>query len=69
MSVRKVAESSPPITTVARGLCTSAPAEEEIAIGKKPKLATDAVIRTGRRRTKTPIRMRLCMFFTPSLAN
>jgi hypothetical protein len=37
----------PPITTLASGRCTSAPVEVEIAIGTKPKLATNAVIKTG----------------------
>ena len=40
----------PPITTVAKGRCTSAPALVEIAIGKNPNVATEAVIRTGRSR-------------------
>ena len=38
----------PPITTVANGFCTSAPALLLNAIGKNPKLATVAVINTGR---------------------
>src|SRR6185369_18050565 len=44
----------PPITTVASGLCTSAPAEVAIAIGMNPRLATSAVINTGRNRTRVP---------------
>ena len=48
-SVRNVAVIKPPITTVANGFCTSAPALLLNAIGKKnPKLATVAVINTGR---------------------
>ena len=39
---------SPPITTVASGFCTSAPAEVDNAIGRKPREATAAVIITGR---------------------
>jgi len=48
--------SSPPMTTVASGRCTSAPAPVEIAIGMKPRLATRAVITTGRRRVAAPSR-------------
>jgi hypothetical protein len=44
----------PPITTLASGLCTSAPVEVESAIGIKPKLATNAVINTGRRQRRAP---------------
>jgi len=36
------------MTTEASGRCTSAPVEVETAMGKKPKLATQAVISTGR---------------------
>ena len=39
------------MTTVASGRCISAPSLVERAIGRNPKLATKAVIRTGRRRT------------------
>ena len=39
---------SPPITTVANGLCTSAPAEVAIAIGTNPSEATSPVRNTGR---------------------
>lgn len=39
---------SPPITTVAKGLCTSAPSPCDKAIGKNPNDATSAVINTGR---------------------
>ena len=45
--VNKVEVISPPMTTVARGLCTSAPAPVLKAIGIKPKQATRAVIETG----------------------
>ena len=45
--VSRVAVISPPITTVASGRCTSAPAPVLIAIGKKPSEATEAVINTG----------------------
>ncbi len=45
---------SPPITTVAKGRWTSAPAPCERAMGMKPKLATSAVIRTGRSRVIAP---------------
>ncbi len=39
---------SPPITTVASGRWTSAPAVVDKAIGTNPRLATRAVIDTGR---------------------
>ena len=58
ISVSKVAVSKPPMTTVAKGFCTSAPAPFENAIGKKPKLATVAVIKTGRNRKIVPCLMR-----------
>ena len=45
---------SPPITTVARGRWTSAPAPCERAMGMNPKLATNAVISTGRSRVMAP---------------
>ena len=38
---------SPPITTVAKGFCTSPPAPVLIAIGIKPKAGTRAVINTA----------------------
>src|SRR5690606_17092254 len=53
-NVRSVDEMIPPITTVASGLWTSAPVPVLSAIGTKPRLATNAVIKTGRRRTKAP---------------
>ena len=40
----------PPLTTMASGFCTSAPAQVARAIGTKPKLVASAVISTGRRR-------------------
>ena len=46
----------PPITTVASGRCTSAPAPVAIAIGRKPMLATSAVEMTGRSRSMAPSR-------------
>ena len=45
---RSVDEMMPPMTTVASGRCTSAPAWVEIAIGMKPNAATAAVVSTGR---------------------
>ena len=39
----------PPMTTVASGRWTSAPAPVAMAIGTKPRLATSAVISTGRK--------------------
>ncbi|MNE11684.1 hypothetical protein D3C80_1044520 [compost metagenome] len=53
--VRNVAVMSPPITTVASGRCTSAPAPLLSAIGRKPKEATAAVINTGRKRLRVPV--------------
>ena len=53
--VKKVAINKPPITTVANGLCTSAPSPVLSAIGKNPSEATDAVINTGRKRVLVPI--------------
>ena len=49
----------PPITTVAKGLCTSAPVPTLSAIGMKPKLATSAVINTGRNLVMAPSTMEL----------
>jgi hypothetical protein len=45
--VSKVALIRPPITTVASRRCTSAPELAEIAMGRKPRLATVAVMSTG----------------------
>ncbi len=44
------------MTTVASGLCTSAPVPVLSAMGKKPRLATSAVIETGRSLVKAPLR-------------
>jgi len=55
-SVSSVAEISPPITTVASGFWTSAPAPSPSAIGKNPNEATSAVMTTGRRRASAPSR-------------
>ena len=54
-SVRKVAIINPPITTVANGRCTSAPEPLLNAIGKKPRDATNAVIKTGRNLIFVPL--------------
>src|SRR6185295_10806770 len=48
--VRKVELTMPPMTTVARGRWTSAPEPVARAMGRKPRLATRAVMSTGRRR-------------------
>ena len=53
-SVSSVDVTSPPMTTVASGRCTSAPVPCESATGMKPRLATSAVIRTGRSRSRAP---------------
>ena len=51
-----MAETSPPITTVASGRWTSAPEPCDSAIGMKPRLATRAVVMTGRSLTSAPSR-------------
>ena len=66
MRVSNVAVSKPPITTVARGFCTSAPAPLLIAIGKKPSEATAAVMMTGRKRTLVPSLIRSSTSLIPS---
>ena len=48
---------NPPMTTVASGCWTSAPAPVEMAIGMNPRLATSAVMSTGRMRVTPPSRM------------
>lgn len=63
--VNKVDVINPPITTVARGLCTSAPVSVAIAIGINPRDATSAVIKTGRNRVRAPSLMAIskeCIF-------
>ncbi len=60
---------SPPITTVANGFCTSAPAEVESAIGKKPIMVDEAVNNTGRKRSFVPRIKRSFMSVTPSVFN
>ncbi|MNS54142.1 hypothetical protein D3C72_869230 [compost metagenome] len=67
--VKNVAESSPPITTVANGFCTSAPALCDIAIGKKPNEATVAVIKTGRSLIFVPSITRLITSSQPSFSS
>ncbi len=47
----------PPMTTLARGRWTSAPAPWERAIGTKPRAATRAVIMTGFSRVAAPRRI------------
>ena len=68
-SVKNVAISKPPITTVAKGRCTSAPAPSLKAIGKKPRDATNAVINTGRNLTLVPIKTIRLTSFIPSFFN
>jgi hypothetical protein len=55
-NVKIVDDTNPPITTVASGRCTSAPALRDTAIGMNPTLATNAVMSTGRNRTSAPSR-------------
>src|SRR6266513_124394 len=54
INVRSVELRLPPMTTVASGRCTSAPVPMAMAIGTKPRLATRAVISTGRSRVSEP---------------
>ena len=68
MSVRIVAVSSPPMTTVARGRCTSAPSLVERAIGMKPSDATNAVMMTGRSRSIHPSTIRFRTSVIPSFS-
>ncbi|MNL67149.1 hypothetical protein D3C87_1917090 [compost metagenome] len=68
-SVKNVADSKPPITTVANGFCTSAPAPVLKAIGKKPKEATVAVINTGLSRIFVPSHTRWNTSVIPSFSN
>ena len=65
-SVRTVAENSPPMTTVASGRCTSAPADCDTAIGMNPSMAAAAVSRMGRMRSRVPVRMRRLRLSIPS---
>ena len=68
-SVSSVAVNSPPITTVANGRCTSAPAEPDTAIGKKPSIAAVAVSKIGRMRSFVPTIILRFISFIPSLFN
>ena len=63
--VKIVAVNKPPITTVANGRWTSAPADEEIAIGKNPKAAAAAVNKTGRKRSVVPFKINSSISFIP----
>ena len=53
-NVSTVDETIPPMTTVASVRCTSAPVPLLRAMGTKPRLATRAVINTGRKRVMAP---------------
>jgi hypothetical protein len=64
-NVKSVAENNPPMTTVANGLCTSAPEPLLKAIGKNPSDATHAVMSTGLKRIFVPINTILIRFFIP----
>ena len=44
----------PPTTTVASGRCVSAPTPVDSSIGTRPRIATEAVISTGRSRSAAP---------------
>ena len=54
---------------MAKGRCTSAPDEAEIAIGKKPSTSVNAVSIIGRTRRLVPFKIRLVRFFSPSSFN
>lgn len=69
MSVSSVADTSPPMTTVASGFCTSAPADVDMAMGKKPSEAAVAVIMTGRSRVRMPLVTRCMISDLPSCSN
>ena len=56
----------PPITTVARGRCTSAPADDEKAIGRNPKISVVAVNIIGRIRSLVPVKILSFILVTPS---
>jgi hypothetical protein len=51
-----VAVNRPPTTTVASGRCVSAPTPPDTSIGARPRIATLAVISTGRNRRAVPCR-------------
>jgi hypothetical protein len=53
--VNKVEDTSPPITTIASGFCTSAPVWVVITSGSKPKAVVIAVMRTGLSLDKEPL--------------
>ena len=63
-NVNMVAVNKPPITTVAKGRCTSAPAFVDMAMGKKPSAAADAVNNTARKRSLVP-----CFINSSKLSN
>ena len=63
-----VDEIIPPMTTVAKGRCTSAPVPVARAIGMKPNEATRAVINTGLKRVIEPFRIAISKSI-PSLRN
>jgi len=69
INVNNVAEINPPITTVANGFCTSAPAEVDNAMGRKPNDATAAVMMTGLKRVCKPFFTRSIMSVTPSFSS
>ena len=68
-SVSRVADTRPPMTTVASGRCTSAPAPWLMAIGRKPREATAAVIKTGRSRVSVPFMIKAVMVRLDSFFN
>src|SRR6185503_18718186 len=66
-SVRNVEKRMPPMTTVASGLCTSAPAPVASAIGKNPKAATAPVVMTARIVWIAPLSIASSMESPPSM--
>ena len=64
MSIVEV--NKPPITTVASGRCTSAPAPVDIAIGKNPIAAAPAVSITGRSLSFVPCKINSRILIFPS---
>ena len=68
ISVRIVALTSPPMTTVASGFWTSAPGDVDITIGKKPSIGAAPVRTTERSRCFSPFKTRSVMSVIPSFS-
>ncbi len=63
--VSSVDDTSPPITTIASGLCTSEPVPEVMTSGSNPKAVVIAVIRTGLNFDEQPADHRLPQSLSP----